>query len=436
MLKLKIGNNYLLTNYVGNNKTLIDKAIPYMMGCFKGEGQLAVALLPELIDSREILEAMNSSNVSTIYLLTYCDYLNLPKEMRKENIFYKKIDILSSIRPIKQANPDVNIKIIQMNTAFKSSEYMIANQLYNKLKLDKNYILSSLNILETYKQLNKRFQSIPNEIKVIDAELKKLEKPVSVCNRGIKLKDLEYLQLIDKAEIADGYLTLTLKELNIRPSEPLGIAFTPSCFNNKYLREASKYIYTGCHFKMPKTLIRIDKSFRPVFIKTLDHTFDNMFKKHNWSNIGYPHFGVDHFCPGEFNDTMAHAKEYGLDYYFISLKQYLTTANMRDCAGVKIWWYPIYNDKEELVYCAGLDILYNEIIKNSSPNLYNYLKDKTWAEKAEALKEYTFDSSIVSKFGAGGMSYSNHGPDSFIAWCKDHDKDLYAQIMKGNVNNG
>ena len=34
MLRLKIGKNFLLLNYQSNERTNINRAIPYMMGCF------------------------------------------------------------------------------------------------------------------------------------------------------------------------------------------------------------------------------------------------------------------------------------------------------------------------------------------------------------------------------------------------------------------
>ena len=143
-------------------------------------------------------------------------------------------------------------------------------------------------------------------------------------------------------------LRLTIKPLAITPSEPLGEVFEACYFrSNPYLYKAASYIYQGCHFGMPATEIEIDTTFRLRFIKTLDHRFDKMFSSHNWSKIGYPHFGDGGFCAGEFNDTMAHAREYELGYFFISLKQYLGTANMRDLAGVKVFWYPIYNNDNE-----------------------------------------------------------------------------------------
>ena len=51
---------------------------------------------------------------------------------------------------------------------------------------------------------------------------------------------------------------------------------------------------------------------------------------------------------------------------------------MRDLAGVKIFWYPIYNDQNELVYCAGLDIAIEEYIKHNNPTLYKELEDMTY----------------------------------------------------------
>ena len=92
----------------------------------------------------------------------------------------------------------------------------------------------------------------------------------------------------------------------------------------------------------------------------MDHQWDDMMKRNNWSTIGYT-FGQNHLCGGEFNDVMAHTAEHGLEYFFMCFKQYITTANMRDYAGRKVWWYPIYDKDGKMMYCAALDILRDTI---------------------------------------------------------------------------
>ena len=104
---------------------------------------------------------------------------------------------------------------------------------------------------------------------------------------------------------------------------------------------------------------------------------------------------------------------------------------MRDLAGVKVFWYPIYNNDNELVYCAGLDAAIEEYVRIYNPTLYEELKTMTWAQKAERMKDFNYDKSEVMRFGAGNLSYSYHGEDSFFKVCQEKDIDLYNKIMEG-----
>jgi hypothetical protein len=436
MLRLKIGKNYLLLDYHHSDRCNIDRAIPYMMGCFEGTNLLASCLSYGSFKADEVCKNMDALKTNKLYILQYVDVLGMKKQNDKrylaEVVFSNKAFLKDQVEKIKAIKPLAEIKVININAFMMKPAYKVAQALYNQLKDDNSSILSVLPRLETYKTMNQRFASIPNEIKIIENDIKRLEKTVKVCDRVDTLESLSYLKLIDTAKMVGTRLRLTLKPLRITPSEPLGEVFDAGYFdNNPYLFKAASYIYQGCHFQMPGTEIEIDTTFRLKFIQTLDHTFDNMFARHNWSRIGYPHFGDGGFCPGEFNDTMAHGREYGLGYYFVSLKQYLGTANMRDLAGVKVFWYPIYNDNNELVYCAGLDAAIEEYIRIYKPALYEELKTMTWAEKAEKLKDFNYDKSEVMRFGAGNLSYHYHGPDAFLQVCQRKDIDLYNKIMEG-----
>jgi hypothetical protein len=436
MLRLKIGKNYLLLNYSQADKHHFDMAIPYMMGCFEGTNALASCLSAGAFDAEEVCKNMDALKTNKLYMLRYLDILDLKKNENrlgfKEIISYEKDLMKREISSIKSIKPLAEIKVININAYASTPAFKVANILYNKLKDDPGSILSILPRLQTYKTMSQRFAAIPNELKIIDNDIKRMAKEVNVCERVDTLESLKYLKLIDSAKMHGSNLRLTIKPLTITPSEPLGEVFEACYFrSNPYLYKAASYIYQGCHFGMPATEIEIDTNFRLRFIQTLDHTFDHMFARHNWSRVGYPHFGDGGFCPGEFNDTMAHAREYGLGYYFVSLKQYLGTANMRDLAGVKVFWYPIYNDEGEMVYCAGLDAAIEEYIKTYSPTTYEQLKTMTWAQKAERLKDLNYDRSDIMRFGAGNLSYHYHGEDSFLKVCKEQDIDLYNKIMEG-----
>ena len=436
MLRLKVGKNFLLLNYQSNERSTIDKAIPYMMGCFEGTNLLASCLSYHSFDANEICKNMEALKTNKLYLLQYVDVLGMKhandKVYLREVIMHNREVLKQQITKIKEIKPLADIKVININAFMQKAEYKAAEMLYKTLKDDKSSILSVLPRLQVYKTMSQRFASIPNEIKIIENDIKRLEKTVKVCDRVDTLESLSYLKLIDTAKMVGTRLRLTLKPLTITPSEPLGEVFDAGYFdNNPYLFKAASYIYQGYRFKMPATEIEIDTTFRLKFIQTLDHTFDHMFARHNWSRIGYPHFGDGGFCPGEFNDTMAHGREYGLGYYFVSLKQYLGTANMRDLAGARVIWYPIYNDNDELVYCAGLDAAIEEYVRIYNPTLYEELKTMTWAQKAERMKDFNYDKSEVMRYGAGNLSYHYHGPDAFLQVCQRKDIDLYNKIMEG-----
>ena len=49
-----------------------------------------------------------------------------------------------------------------------------------------------------------------------------MSKNSKVCNRKFTLKDLEYLDLIEKVSLKDTKLLLEIKPLPIYPSEPFG----------------------------------------------------------------------------------------------------------------------------------------------------------------------------------------------------------------------
>ena len=437
MLKLKVGKNFLLIDYRNSEIKLIDRAIPYMMGCFEGTNLLAVALSPGQFNPQEVAKAMESLRTNNVYFLEYLDILGIKKNGGSNHlkmcIVENKESLIWMIRELKHIKPEANVKVININAYMSTPVYKTAESLYKELVQDKNSILSVLNKLDTYKYMSQRFKAIPNEIKIIDNDLKRLDKKVSVCDRVDTLESLKYLKLIDKASASGSTLRLQLHPLPIYPSEELGKVFAPEYFrNNPILFRAASYIYQGCHFGMPGTIIEVDGGFRLRFLETVDHTFDNVFRNHNWSRIGYPHFGDGGFCPGEFNDTMAHAREYGLGYYFVSLKQYLTTANMRDIAGIKVFWYPIYNDEGELVYCGGMDAAIEGYIKGNLPALYERLQGMTWAQKAIELQDFDFSKSGVRQYGAGSLSYGYNGSeDSFLKVCAEKDEELYNKIMEG-----
>lgn len=438
MLRLKIGQNFLLAEYNQDTKHTLDAVIPYMMGCFKGTGK--VATISDCYNPNEVVKMLKEMRVSELYILQHLNYLGVGKEVQREVLAETRYYLQKIIGKTREIDPSIKIKVININAFYKRGEYLLSQDLYKQLLEDETSILSILPKLETHKFMSRRLAAIPEEIKVIDNDLQKLNKTKSVCDRQVSLKTIDYLRLIENAKMVGSSLELTLKELPIYPSDEMGQIFSyEEMKKNKYLYKAAKYIYQGNHFGMVKTRIKIGTNFYPEFIETLDKRFDSMLQCHNWSTIGYPHFGVNHFCAGEFNDVIAHAKEYGLDYYFIALKQYLTTANMKDTAGYRVWWYPIYDNEGKMVYCAGMDIAIEEFIRKINPEVYELLSHmKTWEEKTEYLgSRLNFREDAILRWGCSGLSYyHNNKEDSFLQLCRETEPEVYKEIMKGRETNG
>ena len=303
--------------------------------------------------------------------------------------------------------------------------------LYSSLLLDKKSILYHLGQLDEYKRFSTRYKEIPKEIQVINDTIKQMSKDNKICNRKITLKDLEYLDLIEEAKLDNSNLILKIKSLPIYPSEPFGKCIGKSDFmDNPYLFKAASYLYQGYNFGMVGTMISVNSNFRPEFIKTIDHSFDDMFQCHNWSTIGYLHFGQGHLCGGEFNDVMAHTAEHGLEYFFISLKQYITTANMRDIAGKKVWWYPIYDKEGKIVYCAGLDILRDNLKGSIPDNEWERIKNMSWEDFLAWKEEHGVSFRRNLSYRELSSSYNGSG-DTFLEACKEKDPELYERLTKG-----
>lgn len=448
MLKLKIGNNYFITEFDKvpdvdrNNNKIIYKYIAYMVGCFKGNHDIAIGYYNSYGDgednyilslSKELKDIPNKD----IYILRNLNYIHYKHSCSKLELLDYQHSIQYHfkvfITKLKAQFPNKNFKIVLINKYDNDPRFRVATNLVNALKTNPSSILYDLRTLEIYKMASNRAKNIPEEIKILNNDIEKLKKTTNVCPYKTTLKSLDYLNLINKATINGEDLVLELKSLPIYPSEPLGKVFNKTDFlNNKYLYRAASYIYLGNHFQMVPTKIYISKDFKLHWLETLDHTFDRLFSNNNWSGVGYPHFGSNGFCPGEFNDAMAHGREYGLTYYFIALKQYLTTANMRDLAGYKVWWYPIYNDNNELVYCAGLDAYLNEYLQKYDLTTYNNLKDKTWEEIADALSaSANYGASVLNYVRPNSLNYYNReNTDGFLAATKEQDIDLYNKIME------
>lgn len=431
MLKLKIGDNFLITTQQDRH---MREFIVYTMGCFKMHNKLLLGLdvlSANNFDFMEYKKVVKEEKPQELYVLVKL------RDNDSEDMEYFKAAIRSFIMDTSAMLPQTKFYIIKMNKSMDSREYKLADKIYDNLIMDKRNILNHLGDLDEYKHFSSRFKAIPAELKVINEEIKKMSKEVKVCDRIITLKDLEYLNMIESAKLEADSLILDIKPLPIYPSEPLGKCMNKTAFENiPYLAKAAEYIYKGCNFGMVGTKIRINPQFRPEFIETHDHQFDDMFLVNNWSSIGYLHFGQGHLCGGEFNDVMAHTGEHGLEYYFICLKQYITTANMRDYAGYKVWWYPIFDDEGNMVYCAGLDILRDILVQRG--DMPSSEREKLKNMSLGEFQQWRFDHNISfrninipEKFRSSNAPSYSGKDDQFLLYCKDHKPELYEELTKG-----
>ena len=435
MIKLKIGDNFLLTTH---QDTQSKSFIIYMMGCFKLHGKTAIGLdllhhqNTELVD---YYKAIKEANPSELYILTYVP------DVKKDEFGYMSYNqaLRIFLQNLKAQTPNIKPRVIRINNLMDTKEFRVASDLYNTLVLDKKNLLAHIDKLDEYKTFSNRYKAIPGELKVINENIKTMSKEKKVCDRVITLEDLDYLQLIDEAHLEGENLVLTIKPLSIFASEPFGKCFDRRSYeNNKYLFRAASYLYRGYDFGMVGTRILVRPDFRPEFIETVDHQFDDMFARNNWSNIGYLHFGKGHLCGGEFNDVMAHTSEHGLEYYFICLKQYITTANMRDYAGRKVWWYPIYDKQGKIVYCAGLDIMKDYLLNSG---ISREEKEKIEKMSWEELQTWRHNHKIRfgdfnTQWGSDSVGSYSGKDDNFLEVCKVKDPALYEEIMKGARYNG
>lgn len=432
MIKLKIGDNYLITT---NKDGLSQSFICYMMSRYKGHGRTALGFDPKHVNPNN-LRAMNSEDI-------FRDYGQAIRDARLTSVdilFYKTVQP-EFVRMLIHLLPNIKLKFIKVTKEdLCSREYKLAWQAADAWKLDKTSILSHLSELDEYKELSTRYKNIPNEIRTIDDSIRAMKKQSKEEGRKVTLRELEPLHLIENASLLGNELRLEIYPLYLNPSEPLGEVYDKSVFlDNPYMYNVAKYLYQGkYHFKMPGTKIKVYPNFIPEFIDTKNHDFDDMFEINNWSNVGYLHFGKGHLCGGEFNDVISHAGEYGLEYYFLALRQYITTANMRDTAGVRIWWYPIYDEEDNLVYCAGLDILRKAIMDSSSfsPEQKSRIADMSIQEfldwkKSMGIKFREFSDKIPSKFRSSNQRTRSGRGDDFLEVLQEKEPELYKTIMKG-----
>ena len=135
---------------------------------------------------------------------------------------------------------------------------------------------------------------------------------------------------------------------------------------------------------------------------------------------------------------MAHTAEYGLEYYFMCLKQYLTTANIRDYAGRKVWWYPIYDKDNNLVYCAGFEILRDWLMnemRDLAPEI-QHLPIQDFVRWGLDRRDKNYFMSLRTSYTSSSTGNYSGKEDTFLKVCQEKDPEIYEKIMKGANNNG
>ncbi len=423
MIRLKVGENYMWVSAEDQNHK---DFISYMMGGFRGSGKVTFALDIESIINYHRRAGFISMERDVVCRVIDKALDNLTKVTDKSFYILLKIPIKSKdrftslaqeiIAKFKQTSPDVKIKVITINPHLRTGMHEFCINLLGSLKEDGRSIYSHIDCLEDYKRFSARMKTIPQELKVIDANMKSLAKQSEGVKSQLSIKELESLDFIENADFNGTDLILDIKPINIYPSGPLGTFFNVRDFErNSYLAKACEEIYKGGHFRAPASIVKINSNFMPTFVETVDSRFDDLMRCTNWSSVGYPHFGKGHFCGGEFNSVIEGAIRGGLYYYFTAFKMYLGTANIGDYAGYRVVWYPIYNDEGEMVYCGWLDRI-RDLAKEgrltNDPNTKEMVINCSWEELADWVyrnrNSLSFDSSLFCSTSASSFKEDNY----------------------------
>jgi hypothetical protein len=443
MIKLKVGKNYLITNNDRPaNISGILYPITFMSSFLEGENKTCIDLVTAetMNDIVMLSKYAIQLNMLDVTVLTHLD-MNVIRSRHMngqlENFQYVVRDFIKRLR---EGNPLINVKVIMINKYQKNPLFTTTYNMLASLAQDKRFLLYYLQDLPIYKDFVTRNQEIPKEMEVIDNEIKKLtNKREEVCGESIDMRRINKLKLIKDVKVNEmDELQLNIHPLYITPAHQLGKCWSQEAIADvKYLYETIKHYYLGYKFRMCETVITINRTFNVKVIKVVDPRYELLLSGTGWAGPGYCHIGYNSHCYGEFNDVIARAKELGLEYYFIGLKQYLTTANVLDSAGDNIWAWPLVDENDNIVYSALLDRARDYLLSNSNPGdlsptdkemlramtfneLFDYIQKRGW--KASNLRgNYN---------GPDTMSYSSRSTDGFLAICKKREPEIYDKIME------
>ena len=187
MIKLKIGDNYLITTY--EDKAIKDYII-YMMGCFTKHNKVALGInfSPDYHHG-QYTKMIREENLTTVYLLIYDIYRD---NLTKKPTMLQHI-MSQYVRMYQQECPNVKFYVINIDKYKNTREFKLAKQVYETLESDKNSLVSRLNKLDSYKNFSTRFKSIPDEIRVINDNIR-LKTNIHITIRAIrKMYDIEFI---------------------------------------------------------------------------------------------------------------------------------------------------------------------------------------------------------------------------------------------------
>ncbi len=430
MLRLKVGKNTLLTldeSKLSNSNTI--NSVAFMSAFLKGSNVfcLDVSSFIDGYKNRSIVEK-ELKEIVKMGILDITFLVDLENVQNRSDILFRKAGISYIDRTLKKENELIKIKVITINKYKKSLVFLTAREMIKNLELDERWLASKLEKIPSYKEATKRSASINEEIQVIDKEIKKIQdkKNQDTINK-VSFNRLKKMKLFSDVQIAsNGNLSLTINPMHIIPSEPLGRMFRMKDIEeNKYLYNAIKYNYLGYKFLAPSTIIEIDKSFSPKVVEVVDKRFINLLEEIGWGGPGYCHFGLRAKCLGEFSSAVSGARDYGIEYYLLSLKQYITTANVNDSAGCRVWAWPLVDENNNIVYSALLD---------NVKHYYTDMSDKSYDEILDFMvKENSICASIYSGLSPATISYCRQGQDNFLILCEKREPEIYNILKEKGV---
>ena len=178
MIKLKIGDNFLITNTRDEETTTF---ITYIMGCFHLHNKTIVGLDAKALytDLADYYNFIKQERLTELYVLVNFNSL---QKIGITTIGSWRSLFGSVMERLQADNPQTNIKVIKIHNQLNTKEYKLAQDTFLALSKDKKSILYQLKHLDEYKQFQTRFKAIPGELKVVNDSLKQMSKIKKVCD--------------------------------------------------------------------------------------------------------------------------------------------------------------------------------------------------------------------------------------------------------------